>query len=52
VNLRAGPDNDAAVIQTVPFGAELQLIGCDPWCEVYYEGTHGWIWRDFINATP
>ena len=52
VNLRAGPDNDAAVIQTVPFGAELQLVGCDPWCEVYYEGTHGWIWRDFINATP
>ena len=52
VNLRAGPDNDSAVIQTVPFGAELQLVGCDPWCEVYYEGTHGWIWRDFINTAP
>lgn len=53
VNMRAGPDNDTAVITTVPAGAEVELVGCDPWCEVYYQGTHGWIWRDFVDQqTP
>ncbi len=49
VNLRDGPDNDANVLLTVPAGATVDVVACDPWCEVYYEGTLGWIWQDYVD---
>lgn len=49
VNLRDGPGNDANVILTVPQGVTVDVVACDPWCEVYYEGTRGWIWQDYVD---
>ncbi len=52
VNLHTGPDNGTPTILVVPQGAELQVVACDPWCEVYYDGNHGYIWQDFVTPLP
>lgn len=52
VNMHTGPENATPTILVVPEGAELQVVACDPWCEVYYDGNHGYIWRDFVTPLP
>jgi hypothetical protein len=52
VNMHTGPDNTTPVTLVVPQGATLEVVACDPWCEVYYEGTHGFIWQDFVTPLP
>lgn len=51
VNLRAGPDNGAAVITVVRRNRNVELIGCDYWCEVVYEGRRGFIYKSFVRRT-
>jgi hypothetical protein len=51
VNMRGGPDNDAAVIMVVPAGAEIRVVRCDFWCEVVFEGARGWIYKSFVART-
>lgn len=48
VNLRAGPDNKAKVIRTVPRNSKVEVIGCNYWCEVIYAGKRGYIYKSFI----
>lgn len=48
VNMRAGPDNAAAVIKVVPRNSNVEVIGCDYWCEVIYAGKRGWIYKGFL----
>jgi hypothetical protein len=48
VNMRAGPDNSAPVILVVPGRRHVEVIGCDYWCEVVYNGKRGWIYKGFI----
>jgi hypothetical protein len=48
VNLRAGPDNKAKVIRTVPRNSKVEVIGCNFWCEVFYAGKRGYIYKKFI----
>jgi hypothetical protein len=49
VNMRAGPDFDAAVITVVSAGTEVGVIGCDSWCEVVFTGERGWIYQSFVS---
>jgi hypothetical protein len=49
VNMRAGPENDAAVITVVPAGSAVGVVSCDIWCEVVFEDRQGWVYRDFIR---
>jgi hypothetical protein len=49
VNMRAGPDLDAAVITVVSAGTEVGVIGCDSWCEVVFGGERGWIYQSFVS---
>jgi hypothetical protein len=51
VNMRAGPDNGAAVIMVVRRNRNVELIGCDYWCEVVYEGRRGFIYKSFVRRT-
>jgi hypothetical protein len=51
VNMRAGPDNGAAVIMVVPRNRNVEVIGCDYWCEVVYEGRRGYIYKSFVRKT-
>jgi hypothetical protein len=50
VNMRAGPDNGAAVILVVPRRSEVEVIGCRYWCEVVYAGKRGWIYKGFVRG--
>jgi hypothetical protein len=52
VNMRAGPDNGAAVITVVEAGARVNVVACNFWCEVVYNGQTGWIYQDFLNGAP
>lgn len=49
VNLRAGPDNDAAVLAVVPYDAAiLTQPDCPHWCAVVYDGRQGYIYKSFV----
>lgn len=50
VNLRAGPDNDAAVVTVIPAGSQVNVIGCEYWCEVVFAGERGWIYKSFVSG--
>ncbi len=50
VNMRAGPDNDAAVLTVVPANASIMAQDdCEHWCAVVYEGRQGYIYKSFIR---
>lgn len=49
VNMRAGPDDDAAVLAVVPTSAEIEAEDDCNWCAVRYEGQSGYIYRSFIR---
>ena len=49
VNLRASPSMGARVLEVIPLGATVDLVGCPGWCEVVYEGTRGFVGPDFID---
>jgi hypothetical protein len=48
VNMRARPDNSAPVILVVPGRRHVEVIDCDFWCEVVYNGKRGWIYKRFV----
>lgn len=50
VNLRAEPDNGATVVAVVPAEKQVQVVSCDYWCEVVFEGQRGWIYKNFIKG--
>ena len=49
VNMRAKPDNGAAVILVIPGKSDIEVIGCDYWCDVVYAGKRGWIYKGFVR---
>ena len=51
VNLRAGPKDEAKVLAVVPARETVQLINCDGWCEVVFQGQRGWIYKSFIRES-
>ena len=51
VNMRARPSNGSAVIQVVPGKSTVEVISCDYWCEVVYEGKRGWIYKGFVRGS-
>lgn len=50
VRMRAGPRNSASIVTVVRGGSEVQLIGCNYWCQVNFDGKRGWIYRKFIQG--
>lgn len=51
VNLRAAPVSGSRVIKVLRAGSMVGLVGCKGWCEVTHEGTRGFIYKSFINAS-
>lgn len=50
VHLRAQMDNRSAVVTTVPANAAVKASSnCASWCEVVYDGRHGYIYKSFIR---
>lgn len=51
VNMRAAPENEAAVLTVLPTGTDVKLIGCDMWCEIDFDGRRGWVYKSFIAGS-
>ncbi len=50
VNMRSGPSDENRVILVIPGGAGVELLGCDSWCKVVYEGRTGYIYKSFVGG--
>ena len=51
INVRAGADKDSARIAQWPAGTQVTVYGVDGnWCEVEYEGQHGWVASKYVVA--
>jgi uncharacterized protein YraI len=54
LNLRAGPAGNQQILAVIPSGGEVAVQGCleaANWCQVNFEGTDGWAYGDYLNAT-
>lgn len=51
VNMRAGPENEATVLTVVPAGGSVNVINCDMWCEIDFDGRRGYVYKSFISGT-
>jgi uncharacterized protein YraI len=48
VRMRSRGSSKAAVIGVIPQGSEIEIIECDRWCEVSFEGKRGFIYGNFV----
>lgn len=48
VNMRSGPGGK--ILMVVPADAVVEVIGCDSWCEISYDGRTGFVFKQFVNA--
>ena len=50
LNLRAGPGTGYAVINTMPAGATVNVLGCSgSWCRVAWGGSRGFASRSYLD---
>ena len=49
VTMRTGPKKGAAAIATVPARASVQVLNCKHWCEIVYNGKHGWVYKSYVK---
>lgn len=49
VTMRSGPKKAAAAMTTVPAQAAVQVLSCNHWCEIVYNGKRGWIYKSFLK---
>ena len=49
VTMRSGPKSGASAIDTVPAKTAIEVISCEKWCEIVYEGKRGFVYKSFIE---
>ena len=35
----------------VPAGSAVNVLSCDGWCEVVYNGKKGWVYKNFLSGS-
>ena len=50
VNMRSRPESGSRVLTVVPKSASVELVGCKLWCEVFYKGRRGYLFKDFVQG--
>ena len=50
VTMRSGPKKGAAAIGTIPARSSVQVMNCRQWCEVVYNGKHGWVYKSYVKT--
>ncbi|PBC07574.1 SH3 domain-containing protein [Mesorhizobium sp. WSM3859] len=50
VTMRSAPKKGAAAIVTVPAKASVQVMNCKKWCEIVYNGKHGWVYKSYVKT--
>ena len=48
VNLRSSPRKGSSVAVVVPAGSAVNVLTCDGWCEVVYNGKKGWVYKSYL----
>lgn len=48
VNMRSCGSTSCGKITVIPEGAEVEVYGCDGWCELDFAGYHGYASRRYI----
>jgi hypothetical protein len=51
VNLRSSPRKGASVAVVVPAGSAVNVLTCDGWCEVVYNGKKGWVYKSYLSGS-
>jgi hypothetical protein len=49
VRLHTGPSNGSRSIGVVPRKATVQVLSCQGWCKVSYEGKEGFVFKSFLG---
>lgn len=49
VTMRAKPSSRGAVLGTIPGRADVQVVSCDSWCEIVYDGKRGFVYKRFLK---
>ena len=51
VNMRTSPKKGASVLGVVPAGASVNVMSCDQWCNITWNGKSGWVYKTFLAAS-
>jgi uncharacterized protein YraI len=46
--IRNGPGTNYGPVTVIPAGKTVDVYHCAGWCEVYYEGCHGWVYGRYL----
>jgi hypothetical protein len=50
VNMRSGPQKGAGVLGVVPAGSAVNVLSCNGWCQIAYNGRTGWVYKNYLAA--
>ena len=50
VNMRSAPRKGAGVLAVVPAGSAVQVVSCDGWCKVSWDGRQGFVYKSYLAA--
>lgn len=48
VKLRSGPNKSSGVLGVVPSGSAVNVLSCNGWCQVAYNGRTGWVYKNYL----
>jgi hypothetical protein len=51
VNLRSSPKKGSGVLMVVPAGSAVNVLSCDGWCQIAYNGRTGWVYKNYLTAS-
>jgi hypothetical protein len=51
VKLRSGPKKGSGVLMVVPAGSAVNVLSCDGWCQISYNGRTGWVYKNFLAGS-
>lgn len=49
VTMRSGPKSGTSAIDTIPAKTAIEVISCEKWCEIVYEGKRGFVYKSFVQ---
>lgn len=50
VNIRSGANSKSPVIGVIPRNSAVDIVKCASWCEIVYDGKHGYIYSGFVGG--
>jgi uncharacterized protein YgiM (DUF1202 family) len=51
VKLRTGPSKGNGVAGVVPAGSAVNVLSCDGWCQISYNGKSGWVYKNYLTTS-